>query len=121
MALHLDATTAVMTGASVSCCFFPRQERKCVTIGGFLHCCRSDYPNDALLDNMRVNVERNRSLLRLGAAHVVGHLWGTDVATVTTCLPHKDDANAPTRGFDVAVVAECLWLHHQVGWGGAWA
>ncbi|KDO31074.1 hypothetical protein SPRG_19597 [Saprolegnia parasitica CBS 223.65] len=77
VALHLGASTAVMT----------------------------DYPAPVLIDNMQRNVARNANKLGHGSATVLGHLWGDDVGPLL----------APTQGdgFDVAIVAECLWLHKE--------
>ncbi|EEY68571.1 uncharacterized protein PITG_05060 [Phytophthora infestans T30-4] len=52
----------------------------------------TDYPNDFLLKNIETNIKRNAHLLGTGRRDVRGHLWGTR--------------------FEVAVVAECLWLHN---------
>eukprot|EP00644_Phytophthora_capsici_P011983 jgi/Phyca11/543498/estExt2_Genewise1Plus.C_PHYCAscaffold_120350 len=65
----------------------------------------TDYPNDLLLKNIETNIKRNEHLLGSGRHQVRGHLWGSDVAGLVKCL---DDS---TTKFDVAVVAECLWLH----------
>ncbi|CAK4113839.1 unnamed protein product [Aphanomyces euteiches] len=69
----------------------------------------TDYPADILLQNMRDNVERNRPLLN-GTPVVQGHLWGSD----TTALLSHTEENGEITGFDVAIVAECLWMHREV-------
>lgn len=70
--------------------------------------CVADYPNDFLLANMRANLERNQHLLGSGKAEVRAHLWGSETASLRQCtLPDG-------KGYDVAIVAECLWLHHLV-------
>ncbi|GMF24764.1 unnamed protein product [Phytophthora lilii] len=70
------------------------------------------------------------------ACRVRGHLWGSDTAGLVKCLEDPAPSNAGLDGgskeesqpesgddeakavaktrFDVAVVAECLWLHHLV-------
>ncbi|CAK4076414.1 unnamed protein product [Aphanomyces euteiches] len=68
----------------------------------------TDYPADILLQNMRDNVERNRPLLN-GTPVVQGHLWGSD----TTALLSHTEENGEITGFDVAIVAECLWMHRE--------
>ncbi len=65
-----------------------------------------DFPHDVLLANMRANVSRNADLLS-GEAVVVGHLWGQ--GTQALLGAHASIG----AGFDVAIVAECLWLHHE--------
>ncbi|KAG7397613.1 hypothetical protein PHYBOEH_000434 [Phytophthora boehmeriae] len=108
VALHLGASAAVMT----------------------------DYPNDLLLKNIEANIKRNEHLLEDGKHHVLGHLWGSDTKMLLECLgeemilPSKLEINdasgdsdkepassdnsesAKQTHFDVAIVAECLWLHH---------
>lgn len=57
---------------------------------------------------MRANLERNQHLLGSGKAEVRAHLWGSETASLRqSTLPDG-------KGFDVAIVAECLWLHHLV-------
>ncbi|TDH71367.1 hypothetical protein CCR75_006595 [Bremia lactucae] len=84
----------------------------------------TDYPNDILLRNIKANITRNAHLLGTGRHEVRGHLWGSDTIELLKCLEDSDSANelrqivsTPTRSarFDVAIVAECLWLHdmHQ--------
>lgn len=65
-----------------------------------------------MLDNIRQNVARNEKLLGDGSAIVVGHLWGSSTSDIVERLaPFQTENQAPPL-FDVAVVAECLWLHH---------
>ncbi|KAG7378438.1 hypothetical protein PHYPSEUDO_010098 [Phytophthora pseudosyringae] len=89
----------------------------------------TDYPNDLLLRNMETNIKRNEHLLGSGRREVRGHLWGSDTAGLLRCLDEStpastaeaDDAvkereraaagDGVKARFDVAVVAECLWLH----------
>lgn len=81
-----------------------------------------DYPNELLLANIMANIRRNASLLGNGRHEVCGHLWGSDTAELLQCLDKSlvvatnDDSSSTddTTRFDVAVVAECLWLHHLV-------
>ena len=73
----------------------------------------TDYPADALLANITLNLERNSHQLRpaatsvedtdVSAHHVCEHLWGDDVAPIL-----RD------RGrFDLIMAAECLWKHTE--------
>ncbi|CAH0488302.1 unnamed protein product [Peronospora farinosa] len=84
----------------------------------------TDYPNELLLKNIASNIHRNESLLGNGRHEVCGHLWGSDTAGLLRCLDESQCVktsmsegvdlrrmDVKTR-FDVAVVAECLWLHH---------
>ncbi|KAG6615393.1 putative methyltransferase [Phytophthora cinnamomi] len=98
----------------------------------------TDYPNDLLLENIETNIKRNEHLLGSGRREVRGHLWGSDTTGVLKCLdasestPRSFDAvgkesedsvaetadgveHSTKNRFDVAVVAECLWLHHLHG------
>ncbi|CEG42125.1 Predicted methyltransferase [Plasmopara halstedii] len=68
----------------------------------------TDYPNNLLLKNIETNIKRNKSLLGSGRYEVRGHLWGSDITELVTCL--HENAHNESR-FDVVVVAECLWLH----------
>ncbi|CAI5729694.1 unnamed protein product [Peronospora destructor] len=84
----------------------------------------TDYPNELLLKNIATNIHRNESLLGNGRHEVCGHLWGSDTAGLLRCLDESQLVETPiSKGvgsrsmddetrFDVAVVAECLWLHH---------
>jgi hypothetical protein len=103
-ALHVGAKAAVMTGERPSRGGH-RSDPDAVL--------RSvDYPSEQLLDNIRRNVARNEKLLGDGNAIVLGHLWGSTTVDVVGCLaPFQTENQAPPE-FDVAVVAECLWLHH---------
>jgi hypothetical protein len=86
----------------------------------------ADYPNDLVLKNIETNIKRNGDLLGSGWHEVRGHLWGSDLAPVLRCLDksaHENDGELENdtsavkpigERFDVAVVAECLWLHHLV-------
>ncbi|ETW05819.1 hypothetical protein H310_03497 [Aphanomyces invadans] len=74
----------------------------------------TDYPADVLLQNIRANVERNQALLNNGLPVVVGHLWGSDVTDVVVhSQHHTGDPSNPSPRFDVAIVAECLWMHRE--------
>ncbi|KAE9082870.1 hypothetical protein PF010_g21419 [Phytophthora fragariae] len=95
----------------------------------------TDYPNDLLLKNIETNIKRNEHLLGSGRHEVRGHLWGSETRGLLRCLDASesasealdttgkeradpeaesaDTADCSTKNrFDVAVVAECLWLHH---------
>ncbi|CAH0478086.1 unnamed protein product [Peronospora belbahrii] len=79
----------------------------------------------AKLAVMTANIQRNQTLLGNGRHEVCGHLWGSDTARLLGCLdksfvttakssgagPESNDVLIETK-FDIAVVAECLWLHH---------
>ncbi|EGZ19268.1 hypothetical protein PHYSODRAFT_557085 [Phytophthora sojae] len=96
----------------------------------------TDYPNDLLLKNIRANIKRNEHLLGSGRREVRGHLWGSDTIGLLSCLDATEPAsdlvdsagkdaddggnNSPKSRFDVAVVAECLWLHHLVSFRNGW-
>ncbi|KAI9906329.1 hypothetical protein PsorP6_002935 [Peronosclerospora sorghi] len=97
VALHFGATVAVMT----------------------------DYPNELLLKNIELNIRRNEHLLGDGRREVRGHLWGSETTDILKCLEtpspntkpvaSSDATIAPVASstqFDIAIVAECLWLHH---------
>lgn len=83
----------------------------------------TDYPNDLLLKNIETNIKRNAHLLGTGRRDVRGHLWGSDTAALLKCLDAPPSAvldeqkesetpdDSTKAQFDVAVVAECLWLH----------
>ncbi|KAJ8556753.1 hypothetical protein ON010_g9212 [Phytophthora cinnamomi] len=109
-----------------------------VARGAALRSGGGDYPNDLLLENMETNIKRNEHLLGSGRREVRGHLWGSDTTGVLKCLDasestpisfdavgkESEDSAAETADgvehstknrFDVAVVAECLWLHHLHG------
>ncbi|UIZ24752.1 hypothetical protein KXD40_006649 [Peronospora effusa] len=119
VALHFGAKMAVMTGETWLLCFSL----------GFYHVVTGssfclDYPNELLLKNIASNIHRNESLLGNGRHEVCGHLWGSDTAGLLRCLDESQCVktsmsegedlrrmDVKTR-FDVAVVAECLWLHH---------
>lgn len=84
----------------------------------------TDYPNDLILKNINQNIKRNEHLLGSGKYLVRGHLWGSDTTGLLKCLNENepsagnnasDKAKIATQAkFDVAVVAECLWLHDLV-------
>ncbi|OQR82813.1 nicotinamide n-methyltransferase [Achlya hypogyna] len=69
----------------------------------------TDYPAPVLIENMQKNVTRNADKLDNGNAVVLGHLWGEDTAPLRA-YSHEDSGET---GFDVAIVAECLWLHKE--------
>ncbi|EEY68119.1 uncharacterized protein PITG_18575 [Phytophthora infestans T30-4] len=86
----------------------------------------TDYPNDLLLKNIETNIKRNAHLLGTGRRDVRGHLWGSDTAALLKCLDAPPSAvldeqkesetpdDSTKARFEVAVVAECLWLHNLV-------
>lgn len=78
----------------------------------------TDFPAAPLLGAMRRTLAdpRNAPVLGRGldrCAAVRGHLWGADPTPLLAALPDDGEARAGGGGFDVALVGECLWLHHQ--------
>ncbi|OQS00020.1 nicotinamide n-methyltransferase, partial [Thraustotheca clavata] len=68
----------------------------------------TDYPALVLIENMKKNVSRNAEKLCNGKAVVLGHLWGEDTAEI-----FKHSQFESSSGFEIAIVAECLWLHKE--------
>lgn len=97
------------------------------SLAALRHGCRfallTDFPSPPLLQAMERTLAdpRNAAALGMGLgleessvgrhrrAAVLPHLWGEDTEPLLAALPD----GAASRGFDVALVGECLWLHNQ--------
>lgn len=68
---------------------------------GAVNVCASDYPSDAVIENLRKNVDRNCGTSL--SVSVVPHLWGDSASELLL----KNNG----KQYDVALAAECLWHH----------
>lgn len=68
----------------------------------------SDYPDIDLIDNLKINIERNR---RHNTTNLVaeGYLWGNDTATLKAHLPSEKRND----GFDLLILADLLFNHSE--------
>ncbi|KAL8836338.1 MAG: hypothetical protein Q9170_002952 [Blastenia crenularia] len=69
----------------------------------------TDYPDEDLVENMRVNVDAARDVLPPSRTGVVvqGHVWGADARPLLAELP------SDARGCDTLVLADLLFNHSQ--------
>lgn len=67
----------------------------------------SDYPDQDLLDNLAINVEKNIPEASRDRIHVLGHLWGSDVTPLLEKLPE----DRREEGFDVIILSDVVFNH----------
>ncbi|KAI4202667.1 MAG: hypothetical protein LQ346_001929 [Caloplaca aetnensis] len=69
----------------------------------------TDYPDEDLVDNMRINVDAAKAVLPRWSASVVvqGHVWGADMDALLVNLP------SDAHGFDTLILADLLFNHSQ--------
>lgn len=65
----------------------------------------TDYPEDAIVDTMKRNVEENVPADARRSVHVVGFKWGESIEALV-------EANGGRR-FDVIIMADTLWLEEE--------
>ncbi|KAK0267531.1 Protein N-terminal and lysine N-methyltransferase efm7 [Friedmanniomyces endolithicus] len=75
------------------------KEASCVVV--------TDYPEGALVENLRVNIQQNCH--ELHNIYAEGYLWGADIAPLTRHLPD----NKSSAGFDVLILADLLFNHSE--------
>ncbi|KAF8506189.1 nicotinamide N-methyltransferase [Hysterangium stoloniferum] len=68
----------------------------------------TDYPDQALLDNIRINVKTNISAETEGEVDIQGHIWGR---TVDDLLRNKSKSK-PDK-FDVILMSDLIFNHSQ--------
>jgi EEF1A N-terminal glycine/lysine methyltransferase len=82
----------------------------------------TDYPDQALVENMAYNVVQNIELAarREGVVSVMGYVWGQPVEPLLALL---DDADAAADGgggamrgggFDLIILSDLIFNHSQV-------
>ena len=76
----------------------------------------TDYPDQALVDNLVFNIEQNIELARRGAVCVMGYIWGQPVdPLLRTLLPDTTDLDAgPHTFFDLILLSDLIFNHSQV-------
>jgi len=62
----------------------------------------TDYPDDVLLDALRLNVLENG--LSSDTCHVLGHKWGEDTESLVRMTPEK-------RGYDLVLLCDVVFNH----------
>ncbi|KAL8919294.1 MAG: hypothetical protein Q9208_006859 [Pyrenodesmia sp. 3 TL-2023] len=69
----------------------------------------TDYPDEDLVENMRINVEAAKEFLPRSSASVVvqGHVWGANMEELLANLP------SDSHGFDTLILADLLFNHSQ--------
>jgi len=70
--------------------------------------CLSDYPDDAILENLRHNVSTNLNDSDTQRCFVVGHQWGDQIDDLLHCNP----AASPTQ-YGLILFSDCLWISSQ--------
>eukprot|EP00123_Amoebidium_parasiticum_P020832 comp57276_c0_seq1/m.47803 comp57276_c0_seq1/g.47803 ORF comp57276_c0_seq1/g.47803 comp57276_c0_seq1/m.47803 type:complete len:330 (-) comp57276_c0_seq1:63-1052(-) len=70
----------------------------------------TDYPEPAVIANLRENAERNLPAVFRGKWAVEEHCWGESVETLLNAALQPGRVE---RRFDSVYVADCLWLHYQ--------
>jgi predicted nicotinamide N-methyase len=76
----------------------------------------TDYPDQALVDNLVFNVDQNIELARRGAVCAMGYVWGQSVdPLLRALLPDTADPNArPHAFFDLILLSDLIFNHSQV-------
>ncbi|KAL8939247.1 MAG: hypothetical protein Q9211_002829 [Gyalolechia sp. 1 TL-2023] len=68
----------------------------------------TDYPDEDLVENMRINVDAAKDVMPPSSNVVVqGHVWGADTEPMLSKLPSH------TCGFDTLLLADLLFNHSQ--------
>ncbi|KAI4171798.1 MAG: hypothetical protein LQ343_004049 [Gyalolechia ehrenbergii] len=68
----------------------------------------TDYPDEDMVENMKINVDAAKDVLPRSSNVVVqGHVWGADAKPMLANLPSQ------ARGFDTLVLADLLFNHSQ--------
>ncbi|KAI1918607.1 Protein N-terminal and lysine N-methyltransferase efm7 [Ophidiomyces ophidiicola] len=72
----------------------------------------TDYPDEALIDNLRINAARCQELIQSNSPfplslHAQGYLWGADPSALLSYL------ESPEEGFDVLILADVIYNHPQ--------
>ncbi|KAL5522534.1 hypothetical protein ACEPAG_8550 [Sanghuangporus baumii] len=72
----------------------------------------TDYPDEAILANLRINLHANARLINPKCSVVcAGHEWGTDPARILESL--KLNPQASSSGFDIAILSDLLHFHNS--------
>lgn len=72
----------------------------------------TDYPDKALLANLRINLHANERLVAPDCSVVcIGHEWGTDCTPVLNTL--KLHSKSLQSGFDVVLLSDLLHFHNS--------
>ncbi|MCJ1366826.1 hypothetical protein MMC16_005956 [Acarospora aff. strigata] len=67
----------------------------------------TDYPDAALIENLRFNISNCGQLLKDCSIHAEGYLWGASIKKLTSFL------HDPTAGFDLLILADLLFNHSE--------
>ncbi|KAH9996385.1 hypothetical protein BJV74DRAFT_827878 [Russula compacta] len=84
----------------------------------------TDYPDQALVDNMAYNVVQNVEPARRGAVCVLGYVWGHPVEPLLLLLAPRPDATTaycahagadgcPSTTFDLILLSDLIFNHSQ--------
>ncbi|KAL8952754.1 MAG: hypothetical protein Q9222_001339 [Ikaeria aurantiellina] len=69
----------------------------------------TDYPDEDLVENMRVNIDAARDVLPESSNIVAkGHVWGASAEPLLSCI-----ASGSGGGFDTLILADLLFNHSQ--------
>ncbi|KAH7886748.1 putative methyltransferase-domain-containing protein [Phlebopus sp. FC_14] len=70
----------------------------------------TDYPDNALIENMNYNVERNVKSEEKHNIVTQGYKWGQPVDAILGILPQNRE---PWRGFDLIILSDLIFNHSQ--------
>eukprot|EP00010_Vexillifera_abyssalis_P009051 CAMPEP_0201549952 /NCGR_PEP_ID=MMETSP0173_2-20130828/6374_1 /ASSEMBLY_ACC=CAM_ASM_000268 /TAXON_ID=218659 /ORGANISM="Vexillifera sp., Strain DIVA3 564/2" /LENGTH=295 /DNA_ID=CAMNT_0047959799 /DNA_START=327 /DNA_END=1211 /DNA_ORIENTATION=+ len=75
----------------------------------------TDYPDQELLENIKINVKQNLSSTQRKCVHVVGHLWGKEIESLrreaAKLAKHQNDKEV--FYFDLIILSDLLFNHSQ--------
>ncbi|KAI5122633.1 hypothetical protein M0805_008719 [Coniferiporia weirii] len=110
--ISLEGKTVVELGAgcalpSILAATLPRAGPSLVVI--------TDYPDESILANVRINVHANERLVAPSCSVACeGHEWGTDVTPLLNILSLQNPRTAPyDRGFDIVLLSDLLHFHNS--------
>src|SRR5712671_5258672 len=104
---------------TISLFFFCACVRACVKV------VLTDYPDQALIDNLVYNVAQNVEPARRGAVCVLGYVWGHPLEPLLGVLDDRDDrddvrqpgtstSTSSFSFFDLILLSDLIFNHSQV-------
>jgi len=80
----------------------------------------TDYPEPALIENLRLNVEETQNMMALHKPQcdivAQGYLWGADTESLLEHLNHEGAVSPPQEGgnkFDLLILGDLLFNHSE--------